>query len=39
MIREPTGATGGIIHVRPDEEARRQARDDLVQFFATALKQ
>lgn len=30
---------GGIIHVRPDEQAREQARDDLVQFFSTAFKQ
>jgi dienelactone hydrolase len=30
---------GGIIHVRPDAQARQQARDDLTQFFATALKQ
>ena len=29
---------GGIIHVRPDEEARQRARDDLVQFFTAALK-
>jgi len=28
---------GGIIRVRPDPEARQQARDDLVNFFATAL--
>ena len=27
---------GGIIHVRPDAQARQQARDDLTQFFATA---
>ena len=30
---------GGVIHVRPDAEARQAARDDLTQFFATALKQ
>jgi dienelactone hydrolase len=30
---------GGVVHVRPDAEARRAARDDLTQFFATALKQ
>jgi uncharacterized protein len=30
---------GGVIHVRPDAEARQEARDDLTQFFATALKQ
>jgi hypothetical protein len=29
---------GGIVHVRPDEQARQQARDDLVRFFAAALK-
>jgi uncharacterized protein len=29
---------GGVIHVRPDVEARQQARDDLTQFFVTALK-
>ena len=29
---------GGIIHVRPDPEARQQARDDMVQFFTTAFK-
>jgi dienelactone hydrolase len=28
---------GGIIHVRPDPEARQQARDDLVTFFTKAL--
>ncbi len=28
---------GGIIHVRPDPQARQQARDDLVAFFAAAL--
>jgi dienelactone hydrolase len=28
--------TGGIVHVRPDPEARQQARDDLVSFFAAA---
>jgi len=27
---------GGVIHVRPDPEARQQARDDLVSFFTTA---
>jgi uncharacterized protein len=30
---------GGLIHVRPSPEARQQARDDLVRFFTTALKQ
>lgn len=30
---------GGVIHVRPDQEARQQARDDLTQFFSDALKQ
>jgi dienelactone hydrolase len=30
---------GGVIHVRPNPEARQQARDDLVQFFTTAFKQ
>jgi dienelactone hydrolase len=30
---------GGTVHVRPDPQAREQARDDLTQFFATALKQ
>ncbi len=29
---------GGVIHVRPDPEARQQARDDLTQFFTAALK-
>jgi dienelactone hydrolase len=29
---------GGIIHVRPDPEAREQARDDLVAFFSAALE-
>ena len=29
---------GGVIHVRPDPEARRQARDDMVAFFRTALE-
>jgi len=29
---------GGVIHVRPDPEARQQARDDLVSFFSAALK-
>ena len=29
---------GGVIRVRPDPEARQQARDDLVRFFAGALK-
>jgi dienelactone hydrolase len=28
---------GGAVHVRPDPEARRQARDDLVAFFTAAL--
>jgi dienelactone hydrolase len=28
---------GGVIHVRPDTEAREQARDDLVAFFSTTL--
>jgi dienelactone hydrolase len=28
---------GGVIHVRPDPEARQQARDDLVAFFTKAL--
>jgi dienelactone hydrolase len=27
---------GGTVHVRPDPEARRQARNDLVAFFAAA---
>ena len=27
---------GGIIHVRPDPQARKQARDDLVAFFVAA---
>ncbi|MFM0341524.1 dienelactone hydrolase family protein [Paraburkholderia fungorum] len=30
---------GGTIRVRPDPQAREQARDDLVQFFSTAFKQ
>jgi dienelactone hydrolase len=30
---------GGIVHVRPDPQAREQARDDLTQFFAVALRQ
>jgi dienelactone hydrolase len=30
---------GGIIHVRPDPQAREQARDDLVQFFTRTFKQ
>jgi dienelactone hydrolase len=30
---------GGVIHVRPDAQARREARDDLTRFFAAALKQ
>jgi dienelactone hydrolase len=30
---------GGIVHVRSDPQAREQARDDLTQFFAAALKQ
>ena len=30
---------GGIIHVRPDPQARQQARDDLTRFLATALRQ
>jgi dienelactone hydrolase len=29
---------GGVVHVRPDPEARQEARDDLTQFFSTALK-
>ena len=29
---------GGVIHVRPDPEARQQARDDMVSFFRTALE-
>jgi uncharacterized protein len=29
---------GGVIHVRPDPEARQQARDDLVAFFTSALR-
>jgi dienelactone hydrolase len=29
---------GGIIHVRPDPEAREQARDDMTQFFVAAFK-
>jgi dienelactone hydrolase len=29
---------GGITHIRPNPEAREQARIDLVQFFAAALK-
>jgi dienelactone hydrolase len=29
---------GGVIHVRPDPEARRQARDDMASFFSAALK-
>ncbi len=28
---------GGTVHVRPDPEARQQARDDLVAFFTAAL--
>jgi uncharacterized protein len=28
---------GATVRVRPDAEARRQARDDLVAFFTTAL--
>jgi dienelactone hydrolase len=28
---------GGTVHVRPDAEARRQARDELVGFFTTTL--
>jgi dienelactone hydrolase len=27
---------GGIIHIRPDPQARQKARDDLVAFFAAA---
>jgi uncharacterized protein len=30
---------GGIVHVRPDPQAREQARDDLVQFFRNAFGQ
>ncbi len=30
---------GGTIRVRPDPQAREQARDDLTQFFAAALRQ
>jgi dienelactone hydrolase len=30
---------GGVVHVRPDPEARQEVRDDLTQFFSTALKQ
>jgi dienelactone hydrolase len=30
---------GGIIHVRPDPEAREQARLDMTQFFVAAFKQ
>lgn len=30
---------GGAVRVQPNPEARQQARDDLVQFFETALKQ
>jgi dienelactone hydrolase len=29
---------GGVIHVRPDPEARQQARDDMVSFFRAALE-
>jgi dienelactone hydrolase len=29
---------GGVIHVRPDPEARQEARDDMVSFFRTALE-
>jgi dienelactone hydrolase len=29
---------GGVVHVRPDPEARQEAREDLTQFFSTALK-
>jgi dienelactone hydrolase len=29
---------GGVMHIRPNPEAREQARSDLVQFFAAALK-
>lgn len=29
---------GGIVHVMPDPEARRQARDDMVAFFRGALE-
>ena len=30
---------GGIIHARPDPEAREQARGDMTQFFVAAFKQ
>jgi dienelactone hydrolase len=30
---------GGIVHVRPDPEAREQARGYMTQFFAAAFKQ
>jgi dienelactone hydrolase len=30
---------GGAVHVRPDPQAREQARDDLTQFFAATLRQ
>jgi dienelactone hydrolase len=29
----------GVIHMRPDPEAREQARDDMTQFFVAAFKQ
>jgi len=29
---------GGVIHVRPDPEARQQARDEMVSFFRAALE-
>jgi uncharacterized protein len=29
---------GGVIHVRPDPEARQQARNDMVTFFRAALE-
>jgi len=29
---------GGVIHVRPNPEARQQAREDMVSFFRTALE-
>lgn len=29
---------GGVIHVRPDPEARQQAREDMVSFFRTTLE-
>jgi len=30
---------GGVVRVRPNAEARQKARDDVVQFFATAFKE